>query len=111
MNHSCAHNCALAPLGFEIAIADTAAGEQLTNDYVMLNLEADERLVCQCGLSGCRGVIGPANRRPGEAGWHAEIQAALGRAGAVAQALRPLLSADGLAAALRRYGAAGRLQS
>lgn len=104
MNHSCAHNCALTPFGFEIAISDIQPGEQLTNDYAMLNLEPDERLVCQCGLPGCRGVIGPGDRLARESGWQAEIRAALGCAGAVEQVLQPLLSTDALAQALRHYG-------
>ena len=104
MNHSCAYNCALTPFGFEIAIADILPGEQLTNDYAMLNLEPDERLLCQCGWAHCRGVIGPADRLVRQAGWDADIRAALARAGAVDQVLQPLLSTDALAQALRHYG-------
>ena len=103
MNHSCQHNCALTPFGFEIAIVDILPGEQLSNDYAMLNLEPDERLVCQCGSACCRGVIGPADRLTRQAGWHAEIQAALACAGAVDQALLQLLPAQTLAAAQLHY--------
>ena len=107
MNHSCQHNCALTPFGFEIAIADILPGEQLSNDYAMLNLEPDERLVCQCGLPPCRGLIGPADRASREAGWRAEIRTALACAGAVDQALQELLPAQTLAAAGLHYDVAG----
>lgn len=106
MNHSCQHNCALTPFGFEIAIADILPGEQLTNDYAMLNLEPDERLVCQCGGPQCRGVIGPADRLARQAGWDAQIQVALAGAGALDQALQTLLPSEMLAAARLHYGVA-----
>ena len=106
MNHSCAHNCALTPFGFEIAIADIRPGEQLSNDYAMLNLEPDERLVCQCGLPDCRRVIGPADRLARQAGWDADIRAALACAGSRDQALGALLPAQHLAAARLHYGVA-----
>lgn len=107
MNHSCDYNCALTPFNFEIAVCDIAIGEQLTNDYAMLNLEADERLKCRCGSPSCRGLIGPADQVRYEARWRTEIQSALACAGNVKQILRPLLSPESLAAARAHYASAG----
>jgi len=109
MNHSCGCNCALTPFGFEIAIADIAAGAQLTNDYAMLNLEPGAYLACQCGDPNCRGMVGAEDRATLQARWDAAIALALGSCGAVAQPLLELLPHGTLAAALRYYGQSDRL--
>lgn len=40
---------------FDLAIGDIEPGEQLTNDYTLLNLE--ESFDCACGSSRCRGKV------------------------------------------------------
>ena len=59
MNHSCRPNCGGTELGFELALADIAAGEELTNDYGSLHIEASEGFSCRCGQRGCRGTVAP----------------------------------------------------
>ena len=103
MNHSCEHNCALTPFDFEIAVRDIGVGEQLTNDYAMLNLEPDERLDCLCGTPSCRGIIAAADQAVLQGRWHAEILAALNNVDLVTQALLPLLPEGRLRAALSHY--------
>ena len=56
VNHSCEPNCLSAGFQFEFAIRDIAEGEQLTDDYGLMNLPAPMR--CRCGMKGCRQVIG-----------------------------------------------------
>ncbi|MDZ4164853.1 MAG: hypothetical protein U1C55_06970, partial [Smithellaceae bacterium] len=91
----------------EIAVSDIAGGEQLTNDYAMLNLEEDERLKCRCGSPSCRGLIGPADQVRYEARWRREIQSALTCISQVKQVLGPLLAPESLAAARAHYANAG----
>jgi hypothetical protein len=57
VNHSC--DATSLPLGSicEIAVRDILPGEQVTSDYVTLNL--DGPLTCRCGSSLCRGVMRP----------------------------------------------------
>ena len=43
MNHSFKPNCMATPYGFEVAVQNIAAGEQLTNDYGWLNIVAPFR--------------------------------------------------------------------
>jgi hypothetical protein len=55
MNHSCEANSISTGWDFDIAIRDIEAGEQITNDYTLLNL--DSSFDCACGSAGCRGVV------------------------------------------------------
>lgn len=59
VNHSC--ESTTLPLGSicEIAVRDIEPGEQITSDYVTLNLEKPMR--CQCGAARCRGTMDPAH--------------------------------------------------
>jgi hypothetical protein len=58
VNHSC--DSTSLPLGSvcEIAIRDIQPGEQVTSDYVTLNLT--EEMTCHCGSPRCRGVMRPS---------------------------------------------------
>ncbi len=58
VNHSC--DATSLPLGSvcEIAIRDIHPGEQVTSDYVTLNLSAE--MTCHCGSPKCRGVMRPS---------------------------------------------------
>lgn len=57
VNHSCAP-AALSPgYDFEIAVRDIARGEELTDDYAMLNL--DGAFACSCGTTECRRIVRP----------------------------------------------------
>jgi hypothetical protein len=57
MNHSCAPTCLSPGFDFDVAVRDIRAGEELTCDYAMLNI--DEPFTCACGAPGCRGTIEP----------------------------------------------------
>jgi uncharacterized protein len=59
VNHSC-NATSLAPgLNLEIAIRDIYKGEEITDDYGALNIEAP--FACRCGARQCRGTIGPTD--------------------------------------------------
>ena len=55
MNHSCDANSVSTGYGFEIAIRDIEVGEEITDDYGLLNIERD--MACHCGAQNCRGWI------------------------------------------------------
>lgn len=55
VNHSCAPNTISTGWGFEIAIRDIAAGEEIVDEYGLFNIEND--LNCACGAHGCRNVV------------------------------------------------------
>ena len=55
VNHCCHCNTISTGYGFEIAIRDIQAGEQLTDEYGIFNL--NEELAVVCGERGCRKVI------------------------------------------------------
>ena len=57
MNHYCDFNSISTGYGFEIAIRDIEAGEQITDDYGTLNIE--NSMDCGCGKAGCRKKINP----------------------------------------------------
>lgn len=57
MNHYCDFNSISTGYGFEIAIRDILAGEQITDDYGALNIE--KPMSCGCGKSNCRKTIYP----------------------------------------------------
>lgn len=55
MNHSCNANSLSTGWDFDLAVRDIAAGEEITNDYALLNL--DEPFRCECGADGCRSTV------------------------------------------------------
>lgn len=55
VNHCCEPNTVSTGYGFEIAIRDIEPGEQITDDYGVLNIEHD--LQCLCGSPACRGAV------------------------------------------------------
>lgn len=54
-NHSCDPSCMNAGMNFEIAVRDIQPGEELTDDYSMLNKKLPGP--CACGSLRCRRVI------------------------------------------------------
>lgn len=91
VNHSCQSNCLSTGYGFEIAIRDIAKGEQLTDDYGMLNIEHD--MDCCCGAHQCRGVIGQDDFSYCSDNWDYLVQDALSAATEVAQPLMQYVDA------------------
>jgi len=57
VNHSCSPNTMSTGWGFEIAIRDIAAGEEITDEYSLFNLEWE--MDCCCGHESCRGRVTP----------------------------------------------------
>lgn len=91
MNHSCDANSISTGWDFDLAIRDIEAGEQITNDYALLNL--DYAFACACGSPRCRGTVAST---PGD--WDAltpeldvKVRAACADAGRVDQVLWPLV--------------------
>lgn len=74
INHSCEAACLSPGYGFEIAVRDIAAGEELTDDYGSLNL--DGPFTCHCGLPTCRKEILPDDLLKHGDRWDASIAAA-----------------------------------
>jgi hypothetical protein len=102
MNHSCRPTCGGTDLGFEVALRDIAPGEQLTNDYVTLHIEANEGFACRCGEPTCRATIEP--HEAVSAGLLDEIRVAVLASADVAQPLAELLVPATLRAAKRKLG-------
>lgn len=73
MNHSCdpSTGLRLLPKGYQIvALRDLVPGDELTYDYSTYISGGRETLVCRCGASQCRGVIGSFDDLPGELQQH-----------------------------------------
>src|SRR5262249_30767364 len=56
VNHSCHPACIGTTYDFDLAIRDIFPGEELTDDYGALSLDAHFR--CFCGAPDCRRIIG-----------------------------------------------------
>jgi hypothetical protein len=74
INHSCDANVISSGWNFDVAIRDIAAGEEITNDYAALNLDAS--FTCHCGNAGCRGRIRPRDFPRLSDRWDAAVRAA-----------------------------------
>jgi uncharacterized protein len=59
MNHACQPSCLGTGYGFEVAVRDIYPGEELTDDYATLHLQAHESFACHCGARQCRKWIMP----------------------------------------------------
>ena len=100
VNHSCDPNCLSAGFQFEFAIRDIGVGEQLTDDYGLMNLE--EPMECRCGSAACRGVIRPDDVVNHACRWDSRVGEAFGFIGRVNQPLWSVLDeVDELKAVLR----------
>ncbi|HEY3486899.1 MAG TPA: SET domain-containing protein-lysine N-methyltransferase, partial [Gammaproteobacteria bacterium] len=55
MNHSCECNTIGTAYGFEIAIRNIAAGEELTAEYGVLNIQLEYEIGCDC--ANCRKIL------------------------------------------------------
>lgn len=89
VNHSCDSNSLSTGYGFEIAIRDIQPGEQLTDDYGMLNIEHD--MPCLCGSDACRGMIRRNEFADQVMRWDKKVYAALLQVAHVSQPLFPYL--------------------
>lgn len=91
INHSFFPNCFLTPYGFELANADIAVGEELTNDYGMFNIIAPFPVDSQ---GGERTVVYPDDLLHYGKGWDEELRQVFPSVLTVPQPLRPLLSEE-----------------
>ena len=57
VNHSCDANTLSTGFGFEIAVSDIEPGEEITDDYGMLN--PDSPMSCYCQKINCRWEVQP----------------------------------------------------
>lgn len=91
LNHSFFANCSLTPYNFEVAIADIAEGEELTNDYGMFNIIAPFPVDSQ---GGERSVVYPDDLLRHSKRWDEQLRRVFPSLLTVPQPLRPLLSEE-----------------
>lgn len=91
VNHSCSPTSAGTEFGFEIALRDLEMGEEITNDYALLNLKDYESFDCFCTETLCRGHISHAQCDDSTRKRHSELKHALQYVNAVSQPLLSLL--------------------
>jgi hypothetical protein len=104
MNHCCECNTIGTGYGFEIAIRDIQAGEELTSEYGVLNLQLEYEIGCGC--VGCRSVLRRTDIDVHHPQWDQWIVAALKRVRDVPQPLWSIMDAA-TRAEVERYLAGG----
>ncbi|UBM60624.1 SET domain-containing protein [Marinilongibacter aquaticus] len=92
VNHCCQCNTMSTGYGFEIAIRDIHAGEQITDEYGLFNLT--EHMSVACGLSPCRQSLGPEDFEKYSAVWDEKIRQSIHKIFEVEQALFPLIDQE-----------------
>lgn len=90
VNHSCDSNSISTGWGFEIALRDIEAGEEITDDYGLFNVTEPMPVSCS-GCASCRGQVRGDDVRTHADIWDARIQAALDFFDDVDQPLLPLI--------------------
>jgi hypothetical protein len=85
VNHSCEPNALSTGWEFDLAVRDIEEGEQITNDYSALNLEAG--FVCLCGEASCRKRIRPSDFESLAPHWDERVRSAGALAASVEQPL------------------------
>jgi hypothetical protein len=85
VNHRCDCNTMSAAYGFEIAIRDIAAGEEITDEYGLFNIGIEVPIACGCRK--CRRVLRPDDVQRLHPHWDRKVRSALGRVRAVPQPL------------------------
>jgi hypothetical protein len=91
MNHSCDPSCLGLDGDFEVAVRDLHPGDELTDDYGTLNLQAHESFTCRCGARNCRGLVGREDAVALAGAWEALWRPARALQSEVAQPLGGLL--------------------
>ena len=77
VNHCCNCNTISTGYGFEMAIRPIQAGEQITDEYGIFNL--DEEMVLSCEQPGCRKRIGPGDFDRHYPEWDGKIKQSIDR--------------------------------
>lgn len=91
VNHCCQCNTISTGYGFEIAIRDIHAGEQITDEYGIFNL--DSKMEVHCGSGICRKTIGPDDFDNYYTEWDEKIKKSVAKIFDVEQALMPFIDA------------------
>jgi uncharacterized protein len=89
VNHCCHYNTITTGWGFDIAVRDIEAGEQIRDDYGMFNVDYDMALVCD--FPDCRMYIRTADFDKYSDQWETDAQEALASASQVPQPLREVM--------------------
>ncbi len=89
VNHCCNCNTISTGYGFEIAIRDIQAGEQITDEYGLFNLDAEMEVVC--GQHNCRKTLKPNDIDTHYKDWDIKIQKSISKLFDVEQALLPFI--------------------
>lgn len=89
VNHCCQCNTMSTAYGFEIAVRDIAAGDQVTDEYGMFNLRTPMKL--RCRLGPCRGEVRATDLDQLCDVWDVQVRAALELVESVEQPLWPLV--------------------
>jgi SET domain-containing protein len=92
VNHCCDCNTMSTGYGFEVAIRDIQAGEELTDEYGLFNLEHEFPITCT--KSGCRMKLTPADISIYADKWDVQLKEALMSFRNVAQPLGHLMDTD-----------------
>ena len=92
VNHRCDCNTISTGYGFEIALRDIQAGEEVSDEYGLFNMTEPMTLTCAC--PNCRGQLKPDDIDTYYLEWDRKIQDALIQTTVVAQPLWSLLDAD-----------------
>ncbi|HQQ63633.1 MAG TPA: SET domain-containing protein [Pseudomonadales bacterium] len=100
VNHSCNCNTMLTAYGFEIAVRDIQAGEEITDEYGLFNI-ADE-IDIACGCDTCRKKLLPTDIDTFHTQWDKKIELAMRVIESVNQPLRHFMDED-TRAELREY--------
>ncbi len=85
VNHKCECNTMSTGYGFEIAIKDIKAGEEVTDDYGLFNLSHSMKVMCNC--ENCRKIVGPTDIEHYATEWDRSVIDALGYLNSVSQPL------------------------
>lgn len=89
VNHCCQCNTMTTGYGFEFAIRDIAAGEQITDEYGLFNLERE--MPVYCGNSNCRKMLRPDDFDRLYPKWDEQIKNSMRKFRQVAQPLLPMM--------------------
>jgi hypothetical protein len=92
VNHRCDCNSMSTGWGFEIALHDIQAGDEITDEYGLFNLEYEMPVSCSC--TNCRTVVKPDDIDYYARKWDRRVKRALLKFNHVHQPLLPHLSTD-----------------
>jgi hypothetical protein len=85
VNHRCECNCMSCGYGFELAIQDIAADEEITDEYGLFNIPYPIEVSCNC--TQCRNILLPTDLDTYHETWDHRVMEALGHVPEVAQPL------------------------